>query len=131
MLDPAQIEQRLPLWSALSELWLDTELSGKDLQRIARVLADSGLSIGQLRQVYLFEVAPVVWVNMLSVTGEWSGFDEQWLCARIVHKLNKRPRCTRFWCWFPLTRKVMLYAAEEHWSSLVELVQTIRADDMP
>jgi hypothetical protein len=126
MLDEQQIQQRRPLWVALSELWLDTELSSEDLERIARVMADSGLTLEQLRQVYLVEVAPVISPNLLTVAGEWAGFDEEWLCSRIVRNLRDRPRRTRFWSWFPLTRGPRLYATEPHWTRLVELVQTYR-----
>jgi hypothetical protein len=82
MRDEREIQERRPLWVALSELWLDTELSAEDLERIARVMADSGLAIDQLREVYLVEVAPVVSANLLQVAGEWAGFDEEWLCAQ-------------------------------------------------
>jgi hypothetical protein len=92
MLDQHQIERRRPLWIALSELWLDTELASADLERIARVMADSGLTIEALREVYLLEVAPVVSRNLLVVAGEWAGFDEEWLCSRIVSNLRDRPR---------------------------------------
>ena len=127
MLDQQQIEQRRPLWIALSELWLDTELSSVDLERIARVMADSALTIEELRDVYLLEVAPVVSPNLLTVAGEWAGFDEEWLCSRIVSNLRDRPRLTRFWSWFPLTRRAMTYATRNHWRRLVELVGQYRA----
>jgi hypothetical protein len=126
MYDSAWIENRRPVWVALSELWLDTELSAGDLKGIARVMVDSGLSIEELRQVYLIEVAPVVAPNLLTVTGAWSGFDEEWLCSQIIRNLRDRPRRTRFWSWFPLTRKTMLYATEEHWATLVELISRLR-----
>jgi hypothetical protein len=126
MLDEQQIQKRRPLWVALSELWLDTELSGEELERIARIMADSDLNIEQLRRVYLVEVAPVVSSNLVAIAGEWSGFDEQWLCSQIVSNLRDRPRRTRFWSWFPLTRGPMLYATERHWARLVELVQRFR-----
>ena len=127
MLDQHQIERRRPLWIALSELWLDTELFSADLERIARVMADSGLTIKALREVYLLEVAPVVSRNLLVVAGEWAGFDEEWLCSRIVSNLRDRPRLTRFWAWFPLTRRATTYATEEHWRRLIELVGEYRA----
>jgi ornithine carbamoyltransferase len=103
MLDEEQIQKRRPLWVALSELWLDTELSAEDLERIARVMADSDLSIEELRRVYCVEVAPVVSPNLLIVAGEWVGFDEEWLSSRIASNLRDRARRTRFWSWFPLT----------------------------
>ena len=103
MLDQQLIQKRRPLWSALSELWLDTELSGSDLERIARVMADSGLTVEDLRDVYLVEVGPIVYRNLLMVAGQWGGFDEEWLCSAIVRILRDRPGWTRFRSWFPLT----------------------------
>ena len=128
MLDQHQIEKRRPLWVALSELWLDTELSIADLERIARVMADSGLAVGELREVYLVEVAPAVSANLLTTAGVWAGFDEEWLCSRIIANLRDRPRLTRFWSWFPLTRRAMTYATEEQWHKLVELVRGMKAE---
>ena len=131
MLDEPWIQRRRPLWVALSELWLDTELSAGDLERIARVMVDSGLTLEELRQVYLVEVAPAVSPNLLVVAGEWAGFDEEWLCSRIVRNLRDRPRRTRFRAWFPLTRRPMLYATERHWTTLAELVRRFREDSRP
>ena len=126
MLDARQIERRKPLWIALSELWLDTELKPEDLENIARIMADSGLTIKELREVYLVEVAPVVSPNLCTVAGEWAGFDEEWLCSQIVRNLRDRPRRTRFWSWFPLSRRPMIYATEQYWKRLVDLVQRRR-----
>jgi hypothetical protein len=131
MLDDEQLRKRKPLWVALSELWLDTELSTEDLERIAHVMADSELTLDELRQVYVEEVAPVVSPNLLTIAGEWVGFDEAWLCSNITSNLRDRPRSTKFWSWFPLTRGPMLYATERHWRKLIELVRKYRADNRP
>ncbi len=126
MFDEQQFQKRQPIWAALSDLWLDTELTDLDLERIARVMADSSFSIEVLREIYLIEVAPVVSPNLLGVAGVWTGFDERWLCSAIVDNLRRRPRRARFWAWFPLTRWMMTYATEEYWQKLVELVQAQR-----
>lgn len=126
MLDDQQIQQRRPVWIALSELWLDTDLSSEDLERIARVLAESALSVEELRRVYLVEVAPVVSQNLRSVAGEWMGFDEGWLCSEIIRHLRDCPRRNRFLCWFPPTRKAMLHATGQHWTRLIALVTKFR-----
>jgi hypothetical protein len=126
MLDEQQIQKRRPLWLALSELWLDTELSADDLERIARVMTASDLSIEQLRHVYLVEVAPVVSPNLRMVAGEWAGFDQEWLCSEIVRNLRDRQKRTRFVAWFPFTRWKMVHATERHWKRLVEPVRRLR-----
>ncbi|MGH9901020.1 MAG: DUF7079 family protein, partial [Pyrinomonadaceae bacterium] len=78
MLSGEEIERRRPVWLAVSDLWLDTELDEADLRRIAGVLADSGYAVEELTRIYLYEVAPVVYLNMFSVAGAWAGFDPQW-----------------------------------------------------
>lgn len=128
MLDEATITARRPLWGALSELWLDTELDDADLDRIASVMDASGLSLDQLRSVYLHEVAPVVYRNLLSVAGASDGFDESWLAERIVVNLRDAPRRIRFMAWFPLTRRRMTYATERPWESLCKRVLKKRTD---
>ena len=50
-LDEAEIERRKPVWAALSELWLDTELADDDLRRIAGVMGQSGYCVGMLRDI--------------------------------------------------------------------------------
>ena len=40
MLDEQQIQARLPLWDALSSLWLDTEVTAEDLEWIARTCSE-------------------------------------------------------------------------------------------
>lgn len=125
--DASQLRRREPVWVALSELWLDTEIADRDLERIARVMAESDFDIATLRAIYLIEVAPVVWPNLFSVAGAWAGFDERWLCSAIIHNLQHRPRYIRFLAWFPLIRRMMTYATEEYWTKLVELVAKRRA----
>lgn len=128
-LDSRWIAARRPLWLALSELWLDTELDEKDLERIAAVLAQSGLSIAELRDVYLVEVAPAVYRNLLDPAGVWEGFDETGLTERITSNLRDRPRRTRFLAWFPLTRRMMTYATERHWLCIAASVQRSRESE--
>jgi hypothetical protein len=126
MLDEQQIQARLPLWEALSSLWLDTELTDWDLEWIARVMNESGLTIEELWRVYSREVAPVVYMNLYSVAGQWSGFSPDWLRTEIVRNLRDRPRRTRFWTLFPITRCLMLSQTDDDWKKLVAIVRRHR-----
>jgi hypothetical protein len=126
MLDEQQIEARMPLWEALSSLWLDTEVTDPDVEWIARVMVDSGLTIEELWRVYSYEVAPVVYKNRYSYAGQWSGFSSDWLRTQIVRNLHDRPRRTRFWTWFPITRSVMLSPADDDWKKVVAIVRRRR-----
>ena len=69
MLTDAGFERRKPVWTAFSEFWLDIELEDTDLQRIASTAAASGYTVAELRDIYLYEVAPVVSPNLLTVAG--------------------------------------------------------------
>ncbi len=86
----AEAESRKPVWTAFSEFWLDTELTDSDLQWIAAVAAASGYTVSELRDIYLYEVAPVVGANLLVVAGEWAGFDEKWLHAEARKRAEHR-----------------------------------------
>jgi hypothetical protein len=78
------IESRRPVWAALSELFLDTNLDSADVNRIAKTLASSRYSLDELDQILLSEVYPACRSNLLSMAGEWAGFDPEWLESRIL-----------------------------------------------
>jgi hypothetical protein len=86
------LERRRPVWSALSELYLDTELDDRDHERIAAVLIDSGYSTGQLEEILYRELHPVLHMNLLSVAGEWAGFDPGSLEEQILRRRPLRAR---------------------------------------
>ena len=66
------LRARRAAWTALSELFLDTE---PDLDGIVRALAATGLSVAQLEAILRHEVAPVLGLNLRSVAGVWQAFD--------------------------------------------------------
>lgn len=91
-LPPAQLdlERRRRVWDVLSELYLDTELDDRDNARIAAVLVDSGYSAGQLEEILYRELHPVLHTNLMSVAGEWAGFDLEWLEGQILRSSPRR-----------------------------------------
>lgn len=106
---------REDVWLALSELWLDVEPDTTLQGHVLRVLRSSGLSRGELEQIFLYEVAPVVWLNGWSVAGVWSGFDAQWLfdgCRRN----QRRGRWHRCRC--RLMRWPMTYLCRAQWRQI-------------
>ena len=120
MLSDQELELRKPIWLALSELWLDTELMESDLDHIASVMSQSRYSLDELRDIYLYEVAPVVYRNLLSVAGEWAGFDKEWLYGEMRRELRRTNSARRFR--HRLLRPLMTYATERHWQVLAEKV---------
>ncbi|MGF1656794.1 MAG: hypothetical protein ACFCU3_07440 [Verrucomicrobiales bacterium] len=93
----AQTEQRVPVWLALSELFLDTQLETEDFERLAQTLAASPYSVAKIEEILRFEVTPVLQQNLMSIAGEWAGFDPDWLCEKLAPRIDRRP-----WIRFPV-----------------------------
>jgi hypothetical protein len=122
ILDDAEIERRKPVWEALSDLWLDTELTEDDLRRIADVMRRSAYPIDMLRHIYLFEVAPVVFGNLFCVAGTWSGFDQEWLFDEVAKRARKRSPILRLMVKLGIGKQVLTFDTERHWNRLVEML---------
>ena len=87
----ADLAIRRPVWLALSEFYLDTELTEMDFEQIAGIFNQSGLDRETIKEIDLYEVFPLLQWNLLSAAGVWNGFDEEWLfsnCERLYHKRN-------------------------------------------
>lgn len=84
------IHDHRPIWIALSELYLDTELQAIDYQHIASVIQQSPYSLKQVKLIDRNEVFPVLFNNGLSVAGEWTGFDPDWLVTCITESLSNQ-----------------------------------------
>jgi hypothetical protein len=78
---------RRPVWEALSDLFLDTEVSLARNWRVG-ILAASPYSLEELERILIDEVHPICKYNLLSVAGVWAGFDQAWLEARILRRLG-------------------------------------------
>lgn len=84
---------RIEIWEALSEFYLDTELTKEDFERISYVFVKSDLRLSEIKKIDLFEVFPLLQTNLLSVAGVWDRFDQPWLienCTKNYLKRNKR-----------------------------------------
>ena len=91
---PADAARRYPIWIALAELYLDTELDEDQLRRIARVFAASGYIWAEIKQINYDDVAPALWFNVQDIAGEWAGWDEEWLRERITACYTGKPHKT-------------------------------------
>lgn len=77
MLSDAEFANRVPVWRAMSDLFLDTEISAGDYQALALSLAGSGFSQSQLRDIFLDEAAPAFFPNLMVAAGEWQYWSEE------------------------------------------------------
>lgn len=109
------LPDRRPVWDAVSELYLDTELTPDSWKRIADVLRDSPYSQSQLDEIMFHEVYPALISNLWSVAGEWSGFDLDALQASILK------RCAQRWR-LPLFLMPGRYLVRESWRSVKRLL---------
>ena len=70
------LARKRPVWHAMSELFLDTELDDAHCRSIAARLAASGYGVDDLRAIMKEDVAPALATNLMGVAGEWAGWSE-------------------------------------------------------
>ena len=96
---------------------------------IVGVMVQSGYSDGELRDMYIFEVAPVVSPNLLTVAGEWAGFDEEWLFAEVTRQARRPSPVLRAVVRLGIGKWLMTFAAERHWHRLVGMMAPASRDE--
>ena len=84
------INERKPIWISLSEFYLDTELDKADFRNIAFKIIESPYSLQEVKRINKYEVFPILQRNLLSIAGEWSGFNEKWLVKEIIKNIENR-----------------------------------------
>lgn len=87
---------RIPVWIALSGLYLDTEVE-RFHDAIAATLAASPFPLDALQAMLVHDVHPVLFTNLIAPAGVWDGFDEAWLVARIRARGGRRSRGLARW----------------------------------
>lgn len=85
-------DARLPLWRAMSDLFLDTQTEDYMYRDIVQEIRASGLTLAEAESVFWNEVYPGLWLNLLSMTGVWGGFDPRWLRDCLKVKPMRKPR---------------------------------------
>ncbi len=82
------IDERKPIWLALSQLYLDTELQGFDFQNIANIINQSPYNLEQVKKIDRLEVFPILYANLIVTAGVWDEFDSDWLIKTIVKRIK-------------------------------------------
>jgi hypothetical protein len=111
---------REDVWIALSDMYLDTDVE-PFLEPCAQLLADSPFSRDELRCILFEEVHPALVLNLMSVAGEWGGFDRHWLCERI--RRQQTPWNPRTW----LARRLLRGYPRAQWRRLDEIIARLRS----
>lgn len=117
VLSEDQITARMPLWCALSELLLDTQMQRQDYEAIARAAREGGFSTDQVRDIFEREVFPALAFNLMQVAGEWAGFDADVVRERILLTLG-RPQASRF-----LTGGLKKRLMAEEWPRILAVLE--------
>lgn len=110
------IERRLPVWSALSDLFLDTEQQEEDYRWIAGRLNESGYDRAELRRILDQEVAPAFAFNLFDILGHWGGWTEEQVLDLVTRPQDE-------WAAFSAaTRSVVKAHLDQQWASLEPLL---------
>lgn len=115
-----QICERMPIWEALSEFFLDDELSSEDHQRIASVLARSRYTDEESQAILRHEVYPACSLNLTCVAGAWGTWGEDWIRERIAPRYDRRPRF-----YLPAFN---WNGISKHWNVVRKMVSKIRSN---
>lgn len=124
-----ELRSRIPVWEALADFWLDTELDLHRCDAIARAMAASPYTLHELRAIHDYEVAPAVWANLSGTAGEWVGFDAGWLrqrCQRLAEQRGSPWLQLRVW-W---QRPFFWSSTARYWRQVVPRVQALRRETM-
>ena len=89
-LAPSPEDQRRQARLAISELFLDTALDQADFLRLRDTLRAARLSPAELDGIYYDELAPILYRNLNTPAGAWSGFDAAWL-EQEIQRVARRP----------------------------------------
>jgi hypothetical protein len=117
MREAREIERKLPVWHALSEFYLDTELQARDYEEIAHRLSASGFTPTQLRAILEQEVAPAFAFNLLDVAGEWLSWREDEVREIMVRSDGSLPPMR----W--LKRRMFRRYLQEQWDRIAPLLE--------
>ena len=95
MIKPLHIKERKPVWIALSDFYLDTELQDYNFQYIAQIILESPYTFEEIQIINMYEVFPVLQPNLLQPAGEWAGFNEKRLIEAITNYLETKNSCDK------------------------------------
>jgi hypothetical protein len=107
------INRRLPLWIALADLFLDTE-DPLFVTHVAEVANRNGFETSEVDAILRWEVRPALYHNLLSVAGEWAGWEDDWLRDHMVRSIRAR----HWLCTWPFTCLCKNWFMPEEWHAI-------------
>jgi hypothetical protein len=126
MSEPFSIEDRQPIWIALSEFYLDTELQDSDFRHIALTILESPYTLDEVKKINKYEVFPILQVNLLSTAGEWAGFDKEWLLNKIMTRLKSKTKFSDIGV--EVSYQMFKWMSKRYWSKLEKMYNDIKVN---
>lgn len=116
-MSPEELRRRRPLWEAMADLFLDTEVRWF-VPAVGWACARSGLDEATLERIFWDEVYPEAILNLLQVAGDWAmlALDEEELIRRAEH--GGAP-----------VRPDAAWMVERHWRAALALIPWLRHHD--
>ncbi|MEM7085463.1 MAG: hypothetical protein AAF489_04730 [Bacteroidota bacterium] len=101
-------------------MYLDTELDYYDYRQIALTIIQSPFSLEQVKKINRREVFPVLYINLLSMTGAWAGFDRDWLVEKIVKRSRRRGMLSKMG--LSMIHGPLKWMYKRHWVEIEEVL---------
>ena len=121
-----RIEERKPIWIALSNFYLDTELEDLDIKHIALTIIKSPYSLDEIKKIDKYEVHPVLQANLLNLAGEWGMFNEDWLIERITRHIKKTSKIKKIIT--EVSHKSFKWMVSDYWERLEKIYNELNID---
>ena len=116
---------RKPVWKALSNFYLDTELDETDYDYISKTLIETGIELTELKEIDLYEVFPTLQMNLLSSVGVWDGFEDKWLFKQCLINHTKRLKSKPFRIYTRFKNKLHYWMRKKHWEEIDKRMQSV------
>lgn len=92
------------IYILLADLFLDSELTPHDARWLADAIQPTKFTVAEIEHKIKAHLFPVLYPNLVTATGQWAGFDEDWLLHKIDDARKKEGSYAHdIWiniCWY-------------------------------
>jgi hypothetical protein len=90
-LSEAEILERVPIWTALAQLFSDNRMQSADYDQTAAILLEAGLDAAGARHILVHEVAPVFYEQLTAAESSRTGWTATEVEQMVREYLAKSP----------------------------------------
>ena len=105
-----EIQARVPIWTALAQLFSDNTMHSADYDATAAELKGAGLDAAGARHILVHEVAPVFYEQLTATEANWTGWSAEEV-ERMMREYLAKSFARRKWLGVQagrMSRRVML-----------------------